>query len=354
LRPVAVDTSPRTMTEIPDTPISATDPSPGPASPPAPAPVSVLRLPSGRATAVLAGAMLALGVAIGAAIGPAPDSSFAGASRLPLLLPSLAALAVAGAGGHSGTPAVQPAVQSPPVTPRAATSTAKGSSAAAPSSRAPSSAAPSPTSSSTQEASKPSPSTTPTSTGPSGPTHPLPAVTNVWLIELSGGTFAEALAQPAAAPYIDGQAVPAGTLLTGWSGLDGSAFASDATLLASTPPQLLDTIVQPPCPEGAAGAACTAGTPAGLTAADGFLQQAVPPITALAAYREHGLIVVTFGAVDSPTASGLPAGAATATLSAQPPAGVLLISPFASARARPSTPFNSASPKKSLEKLLHQ
>lgn len=338
------------MTEIPDTPISPTDPSPGPPSPPAPAPVSVLRLPSGRATAVLAGAMLALGVAIGAAIGPAPDSSFAGASRLPLLLPSLAALAVAGAGGHPASRAVQP----PPATPPAATATPKGSSAAASSSRAPSSPAPSSTSSSTQEASKPSPSTTPTSTGPSGPTHPLPAVTNVWLIELSGGTFAEALAQPAAAPYLDGQAVPAGTLLTGWSGLDGSAFATDAALLASTPPQLLDTIVQPPCPEGAAGAACTAGTPAGLTAADGFLQQAVPPITALAAYREHGLIVVTFGAVDSPTASGLPAGAATVTLSAQPPAGVLLISPFASARAKPSTPFNPASPKKSLEKLLHQ
>jgi hypothetical protein len=176
----------------------------------------------------------------------------------------------------------------------------------------------------------------------------------VWLIELSGGTFEGALAQPAAAPYIDGQAVPAGTLLSGWSALDGSAVASEATLLASTPPQLLDTIVQPPCPEGAAAAQCPPGTSAGLTTSDGFLQQTVPAIMAQAAYHAHGLIVITFGAVDSPTASGLPAGAATTTLSAQPPAGVLLISPFAGSHTKSSTAFNPASPRKSLEKLLHQ
>jgi hypothetical protein len=176
----------------------------------------------------------------------------------------------------------------------------------------------------------------------------------VWLIELSGATFANALAQPAAAPYIDGQAVPAGALLSGWSALEGSALASEAALLASTPPQLLDTIVQPPCPEGAGGAQCAAGTPAGLTAADGFLQQTVPSITALATYRAHGLIVVTFGAVGSTTASGPPTGATTVTLSTLPPAGVLLISPFAGARTKPSTAFNPASPKKSLEKLLHR
>jgi len=300
---------------------------------------------------VLAGTMLALGVTIGAAIGPSPNSSFAGASRLPLLLPSLAALAAGGAGVHTGTPAAQ----TPPVTPQG-TPSAQGSSViTASTSHVPSSAPASPpTSSSTQKTSTPSASPTPTSTPPSSPVSTLPPVTNVWLIELSGATFESALAQPAAAPYIDGQAVPAGALLSGWSALEGSAFASDATLLASTPPQLLDTIVQPPCPEGAAAAQCAPGTPAGLTAADGFLQQTVPSITAQAAYRAHGLIVVTFGAVDSPTASGLPAGAATATLSAQPPAGVLLISPFAGAHTKPSTAFNPASPKKSLEGLLHQ
>ncbi len=177
----------------------------------------------------------------------------------------------------------------------------------------------------------------------------------MWLIELAGTTFEEALAQPSAAPYIDAQAVPAGALLSSWSGLDASAFASDAALLASTPPQLIDTIVQPPCPEGAAGAQCIVGTPGGLTAANTFLQAVVPTITANAAYRSNGLIVVTFGSVANASATELPTGAATATLTSQPPAGVLLISPFVSAGTRPSTTsFNPASPTKSLEKLLHQ
>jgi hypothetical protein len=91
-----------------------------------------------------------------------------------------------------------------------------------------------------------------------------------------------------------------------------------------------------------------------LSAADGFLQQVVPTITTLAAYRERGLIVITFGSVGSATASGLPAGAATATASSTPPSGILLLSPFARAGAKSSTAFNPASPKQSLEKLLHK
>jgi hypothetical protein len=181
----------------------------------------------------------------------------------------------------------------------------------------------------------------------------LPAVTSVWLLELSGATFSQALDQSAAAPYIDSQLVPAGTLLSGWSGADGSAFASEASLLAGTPPQTVDTIVQPPCPEGAAAAQCSPETAGALTSANAFLQQTVPSITGLAAYRTNGLIVVTFGTVTSASATGLPAGAATATLSTQPPAGVLLISPFARAGAKSATTFNPASPGKSLEALLH-
>ncbi len=179
-------------------------------------------------------------------------------------------------------------------------------------------------------------------------------MTSVWLIELSGTSFTEALAQPTAAPYISAQAVPAGALLSSWSGLDASAFASDAALLASTPPQLIDTIVQPPCPEGAAGAQCLIGTPGALTAADEFLKGTVPKITATTAYRTLGLIVVTFGSIANATASELRSGAATATLTSQPPAGALLISPFVSAHSRPTTTFNPASPTKSLEGLLHQ
>jgi hypothetical protein len=179
-------------------------------------------------------------------------------------------------------------------------------------------------------------------------------VTHVWLIELSGTSFEKASAQPAAAPYIDTQAIPAGTLLSGWSALDGGGFANEAALLASGGPRLLDTIVQPPCPEGAAGAACATETPGALTAADEFLKTTVPTITSSAAFRENGLIVVTFASVANATATGLPAGATTATLTAQPPAGVLLISPFVSVGAHSTTTFDPTSPKQSVEKLLRR
>jgi hypothetical protein len=292
---------------------------------------------------MLAAAMLAVGVAVGAAIGPAPDASLAGASRVPLLLPALRALT---AGGSSGG-----AVQPPPATPQATPSAAKGSNASTttPSTQHASSTATSPSTSSAPETSKHS-----APAGGGTPKTVLPPVTNVWLIELAGTTFTEALAQTTAAPYISAQAVPAGALLSGWSALDGSAFASDGALLASTPPQLIDTIVQPPCPEGAASANCLIGTPGALAAANEFLKGTVPKITATTAYRTHGLIVVTFGSIANATASELPSGAATATLTSQPPAGVLLISPFVSAGSRPTTTFNPASPTKSLEGLLHR
>jgi hypothetical protein len=294
-------------------------------------------------TAALAGLMLAIGVAVGAAIGPAPSASLAGgASRIPLLLPSL--LAAAGVGGPPSTDARQPLAVTPQSAPSPVRSKARR-------------AATAPTGTSTSATPSPAPAESAPSSSPSGaraPAKALPPVTNVWLIELSGSTFANALAQPAAFPYIDGQAIPAGTLLSRWSAVAAGAFASDATLLASRPPQIVDSIVQPPCPEGAAGAHCAPGTPGELTAADEFLKTAVPTITSTPAYREHGLIVVTFGSIVSGSASGLPAGSSNATFPAQPPAGVLLISPFASAGARSSTTFNPTSPKRSLEKLLRR
>ncbi|HEX5852820.1 MAG TPA: hypothetical protein VFY36_06990, partial [Solirubrobacteraceae bacterium] len=132
------------------------------------------------------------------------------------------------------------------------------------------------------------------------------------------------------------------------------AFANDAALLASTQPQLVETILQPPCPEGPAAAQCAAGTPGALTAADEFLKASIPTITATAAYRTSGLIVVTFGSVAAGSASGLPSGSTSATLTSQPPAGALLISPFVTAGASSSTRFTPDSPTQSLEKLLHQ
>ncbi len=322
---------------MPDTPIP---PSPGERSPaPSPPPPPRLRLPSRRATVLLAVSMLALGVAIGAAIGPAPGSSLASSGSIvgSVVVPYLNELERA----------------------ELASTTTQTTSATATVPRqrrrrhrkAASSATTTATISTTA-------TTTSSSTTASAPATTVAPVTSVWLVELSGGTFAEALAQPAAAPDIDSKIVPTGTLLSSWTALDASAFAGEAALLAGQPasadaPQpTLQTITEPLCPEGAAGASCASGTAGALTAADTFLAQTLAVITATPAYGAHGLIVVTFGTLASGSASGLAAGSQSATLLSKPPAGVLLISPFTRAGARPSIAFNPSSPKQSVEQLL--
>ncbi len=305
------------------------------------------RLPSARASALLAIVMLALGVAVGGAIGPAPENSYAGSpesivQRLPQLIALLASRTPAPSTPIQSTsvqtPTAVPAA-APPATP-AATTSAQPAAAAAPSTVS----APSPT--------EPS---TPSGTSPAKQSK-LPAITNVWLIELAGSGFGEAKAQPAAAPYISGTLLPASTLLSGWSALSASAFASAAALAeppapGATPP-LMHSIVQPPCPEGAAGAACAPGSSGQLTAADEFLKTTLATITGTPSYREHGLIVITFATVALASQAGLPASTSSATLTYEPPAGVALLSPFAKAGSSTAT-FNAASPRQSLEKLLH-
>ncbi len=310
-----------------------------PAAPPRP-----VRLPRRRWAAALAASMLGVGIAVGAAIGPAPAASLAGdvpslAKELPLLIAGLEAK------DRASTPA--PAAKSePPQSEPAATP------AAAPKEAAKESASSTPAS---EETSKEPKETKEKSS--SNASRKLPAITNVWLIELAGGTLSGALAQPAAAPYINSSLKPAATLLSNWSAVQANAFAAEATL-AEPPatgavPPLLHTIVQPPCPEGAAGAPCAPETPGQLTAADEFLKASLASITALSTYKEHGLVVITFATVGIATQSELPAGASTSTLAYQPPGGVALLSPFAKAGASSSVTFNPTSPRQSLEKLLH-
>jgi hypothetical protein len=297
----------------------------------------VPRLPSWRASAILAAVMLALGVAVGAAIGPSPATSLAGGASLVSRLPAL--LAALDAQHH---PAASTA--SPPEATREARPRHKRHRRHATPVQA---AIPATT---TTPASEPS---TPTTGGSTHKTK-LPAVGTVWLIELAGGTIEAALAAPTAAPYLDGQAVHQGTLLSGWSAVQGSAFATDAVLTqapaSGSPPPLLHTIVQPPCPEGQPQ--CASETPGQLTAADEFLKATLAQITTTAAYREHGLVVITFATVAIATQGGLPAGAASATLTTQPPGGVLLLSPLAHAGLRSTATFDPTSPAHSLERLL--
>ena len=303
-----------------------------------------VRSPSPRWVLALAGAMLAIGVVVGAAIGPAPSPSLA-VNRLLPLLPSLL-------GSQSKPSRTSPPAAAAQATPSAETSPATrhrrrrrlrgaGLLATAPAETQ------APTEASTPSSPKPS-------SGGKTKAATLAPVTKVWLIALDGGGFEEAMANASGAPFIDSQALHSGTLLSGWSALAGSSIASEAALLAEPAPQLLDTIVQPPCPEGAAGAQCQPGTPGALTAADEFLQATLPTITSSAAYRENGLVVITFASVGLASATGLPGGAATATFTSQPPAGVLVISPFATGGARSSVAYDPASPKQSLEKLLRR
>ncbi len=63
--------------------------------------------------------------------------------------------------------------------------------------------------------------------------------------------------------------------------------------------------------------------------------------------------MVTFATVGIASQSELPAGASTATLAYQPPGGVALLSPFAHAGTTSSATFDTASPRQSLEALLH-
>jgi hypothetical protein len=310
------------------------------------------RLPSFRASAALAVAMLTVGVGVGAAIGPAPASSLAGSGdvvqKLPALIASIAARARAQA---AQTPAQTASTTTkPPAVKRQATPAATSTTPA-------STATPTSATTTTPAAESETKSSTPTKSS-GGSTSKVPPITSVWLIELAGGSFAEPLANIAAAPYINGQLVPKGTLLSGWSALSASAFASDAALVehkaavGGTPP-VLHTIVQPPCPEGPTGATCLTGTPGALTAADQFLQATLASITTTTTYSEHGLVVVTFATVADPASVELPAGASSATLASTPPAGAVLLSPFAKAGARSTVAFNPTSPKQSLEKLLH-
>ncbi len=348
--------------EQPQPPTAAADPSaphagagaaPAAGALPAPSatgtPPTRTRLPSRRAGVVLAVAMLTIGVAVGAAVGPAPATSLAGNGNIVQKLPAL--IAAVAARGHSAAP-TQPAAtstQPPPITPQA-TPAASSTSAAA-------------TSAPAQEATQPSSeshkksSTTP-SKSRAGGTSNLPPITSVWLIELSGSSFNEAIANPTAAPYTTGEAIPKGTFLASWTALSASGFAADAALaehratVGGTPP-VLHTILQPPCPEGPAATACLPGTPAGIVLADAFLKSTIASITQSTTYSEHGLIVVTYATVADPATAELPAGSAGSTLASQPPAGVLLLSPFAKAGAKPATAFDPISPKQSLEKLLH-
>jgi hypothetical protein len=364
-------------------------PSPLPSQPPA-------KLPSPRVSAILAAGMLAVGIALGALIGPGPASSLASETRAAAVARVLALLALddgagassqallAGSGGHapqktdaSGSGANAPGIPGASTTASHSQSTGGGQSET---SSTPSSHGSRPSSNSLST--KGNGTSTPSGSGESKPVRLAP-IAHVWLIVLPyGQSFASVLGQSTAAPYTTGQLVRQGTLLSVYSSLQTSALAGAATLLSGQVQAAVSTIVAP-CPgapsasgtaapgtstsAAAAASPCATTTePAGAQAADAYLREVVPQIEASAGYREGGLIAITFAAAGegaagssadppatSPPAIAYPAGTQVSTATASDTAGALLLSPFlAHAGARLNSAFNQLAPRKSLEELL--
>jgi hypothetical protein len=108
-------------------------------------------------------------------------------------------------------------------------------------------------------------------------------------------------------------------------------------------------IAPTPCNSGAAGQ-CPPGSVEGAAAADAFLAKWVPQILASPAYKEDGLLVVTFGAAN-PATSEAPA---PATTPADDPlhVGTLLVSRFLSAGSTNATAYDPYSLLRTSEDLF--
>lgn len=127
--------------------------------------------------------------------------------------------------------------------------------------------------------------------------------------------------------------------------LESGACGADDVGLAALKPDLaeakdtpnLNWIVPSACDDGQATKCGRAGS-SGLTAADDFLDEVVPEITASGAYKQHGLILITF---DAGPAKHAEAGAKV---------GALLVSPFVK-RGTDARSFDTYSLLKSIERI---
>jgi hypothetical protein len=318
---------------------------------------------SRRVLGALGALVFAVGLLAGAALGPPPESSLANSSTIVQRVIALLA-ARASESSHesalaSSTPptshsqATRPAGAHDTHRDAAPASAATPASDATPTSDAAPSTSTGPEGSHSDEGASPEPS--PSGAGSEGeetaPSKPvkLPPIQHVWLIMLGGSTFAGATATPASYPYLVGQLLERGSLLTSYSALDAYELAGDATLLPGGVGASLSVISEPACgtaPPAQAAAPCPAGDQPSPAEADAFLQQLAGPILASPAYRENGLIVVTFAL------SSQSAGAPEPTIAPQPTTGALLLSPLLHAGTRSASAFNSLSPRTSLAAIF--
>jgi hypothetical protein len=185
---------------------------------------------------------------------------------------------------------------------------------------------------------------------------------------LKAGTFAEASAQRAGNPYLNGQLLSEGLLLTRYSMLESYELAGDAALSKNAATQNLTLLTTPSCTEGASSSPCVPNSLTSQSDSDQYLQLVVPRLVASAAYRDGGLIVIAFGAASheaSPPSAALGAGSDTAgsgsasgaevppaALTDEPSQGALLLSDRLEGGRQISTHFEPFAPRKSLEEIF--
>jgi phosphatidylinositol-3-phosphatase len=221
-----------------------------------PAPLAPHRLPSRRLTAALAAATLLAGAGVGAALPAHSASNRAAAARSALAASLLGALAADRSAAASAPKETSQPSTSGPAEPTVSESAAKKSkrtraanagagagareqssaeSAEAGSEAASEEAAPESTSSPAGSGSGSQGSDSNRAPAPVSPAL-LAQITHVWVITLSGGSFEEALDHRDLAPYLTGQLLPKGTLLTHYSLVADSPLANDLALLSGQGP----------------------------------------------------------------------------------------------------------------------
>jgi hypothetical protein len=127
--------------------------------------------------------------------------------------------------------------------------------------------------------------------------------------------------------------------------LEGGACAADdldltalsTELAAPKGPPALSWVIPGQCEDGLSDPCAAPGEAPKVLPVDTFLRGVVDEITATAAYRKHGLIVLTFDSA--------PAGAASTDV------GALVLSPFVAKGTRIESPFDAFSLLKSFERL---
>jgi phospholipase C len=137
--------------------------------------------------------------------------------------------------------------------------------------------------------------------------------------------------------------------------VDLSALKTDLASTATTPN--LSMITPNLCHDGH-DSPCVDGQPGGLAGADVWLQQWVPAITASPAFKQDGVLVITFDESDGPQSDATACCGETAGPNTPEPGitgpgggrvGALVLSPFAQGGTWSTTPYNHYSLLASIE-----